>query len=190
MAHCKSFTILISLCGFLFFFRLADRDLSSSHEARAAQNAQTILTDGAWALPHLLDRRVELQKPPLYYWLVALAAWWNDGRVDGWCVRLPAALSALGCVLLTFALGVWRGRPLAGFVAALVLATALHFTWLARVGRIDMPLAFAVSLTLAGFYTRRLLPAYLAVAVGVLLKGPIAVVLPAGGFLVLSPFAG
>src|SRR6266851_7145909 len=72
------FAICISqfaFCIFLLFFHgLADRDLWNSHEARAAMDAQTILDDGDWGLPQLFDGRLELQKPPLYYWLVALLA--------------------------------------------------------------------------------------------------------------------
>ena len=45
------FSCLSCVSWFLFFHRLADRDLSSSHEARAAQDAQTILEDGRWGLP-------------------------------------------------------------------------------------------------------------------------------------------
>ncbi|HXG12951.1 MAG TPA: glycosyltransferase family 39 protein [Gemmataceae bacterium] len=172
-------------CGFLFFHRLADRDLWNSHEARAAQDAQTILDDGCWGLPRLFDGRPELQKPPLYYWLVAGAACCRGGVVDAWAVRLPAAVAALGCVLLVYSLLRRRGRPIAGLTAALVLATAMHFTWLARVGRIDMPLTLAVSVALLGGLWLNngsfgwTLLAYLAIAAGLLLKGPIAVVLPA-----------
>jgi 4-amino-4-deoxy-L-arabinose transferase-like glycosyltransferase len=183
--------LLLSLCALLFFHRLGDRELNSSHEARAAQNAQTILDTGDWGLPRLFDRRPELQKPPLYYWLVAALAWLAGGRVDAWAVRLPAALSALGTVLLVYLLAAARGRPRAGLIAAVILATSLHFTWMARVGRIDMPLTFTVSLALAGFSLgrcrqregRRAWPffalMYGAVSVGLLLKGPIAAVLPA-----------
>src|SRR5438874_12104760 len=89
---------LIILCLFLFFCRLADRDLWSSHEARAGMDAQTLLEDG-WGLPRLFDGRPELQKPPLYYWLVAAVARVRGGPVDAWAVRLPAAGSALLCVL-------------------------------------------------------------------------------------------
>ncbi len=179
------------MCALLFFHRLGDRELASSHEARAAQNAQTMLDTGDWGLPRLFDRRAELQKPPLYYWLVAAVAWLMGGRVDGWAVRLPAALSALGTVLVVFGLCARRGRPVAGLVAGAVLATSLHFTWLARVGRIDMPLTLTVALALAGFHLgqcRReegrggwpcFLFAYVGVGVGLLLKGPIAAVLPA-----------
>ena len=185
---------------FLFFHRLADRDLWSSHEARAAMDAESILA-GDWGLPHLHDGRAELQKPPLYYWLVALTAQLRGGAVDAWAVRLPAALSALGCVVLLTWFGRRIGRPGAGLLAAAILATAIHFPWLARIGRIDMPLTFTVSVACIAFYlpnstcglaetlakpqaaqttpsTSLLFIGYLAVAAGILLKGPIGVVLP------------
>ena len=62
------------LCG-----HLGDRGLHSSHEARAAQNGQSVLLNDDWLLPQLFDRQVELQKPPLYYWLVAWFGWLNGG---------------------------------------------------------------------------------------------------------------
>ncbi len=190
--------VVVGCLALLFFHRLGDRDLWSSHEARAAQDAQSILDSGDWVLPRLFDRRPELQKPPLYYWLVAAAAWLTGGRVDAWAVRLPAALAAVACVLGLYLLGRARGRPTAGLIAAAVLATAFHFTWLARVGRIDMPLTLAVGVALAGYYQGQcrlrepgtgaawpwFLLAYLAAAAGVLLKGPIGLVLPGGVALV------
>jgi 4-amino-4-deoxy-L-arabinose transferase-like glycosyltransferase len=186
---------LLLLCWFLFFWRLADRDLWSSHEARAAQDAQTLLLDHQWTLPRLFDRKVELQKPPLYYWLVA-AIGWLRGRVDGWAVRLPAACSAMGTVFLVYGLCVAKGRKLAGFLAASFLATMVHYTWLARVGRIDMVLTLAVALQLVSLYLRPrsaallgwlwLVAASLAAAMAILLKGPIGVLLPAVAWVVYS----
>jgi 4-amino-4-deoxy-L-arabinose transferase-like glycosyltransferase len=184
----SSILTLVLVCGFLFFFRLGARDLTSSHEARAAQDAQTILSTGDWGLPRLFDGKLELQKPPLYYWLVALIARVRGGPVDAWTVRLPAAVSGLATVLLLYLVGAKVGRPAMGCVAAVILATSFHFTWLARVGRIDMPLTLTVTVALVGFYMGRqsaprswrwFFGAYLAVALGVLLKGPIAAVLPA-----------
>jgi 4-amino-4-deoxy-L-arabinose transferase-like glycosyltransferase len=131
--------------GWLFLAGLGGRELYSSHEARAAMNATSLLEGEA--LPRLFDGTLDLQKPPLYY---ALVAWigWAIGGVDGWAVRLPAALAGLGIVALLLAAG-WRlGRPRAGLFAALVLLATVHFPWLARIGRIDMPLALCV--TVAG----------------------------------------
>jgi 4-amino-4-deoxy-L-arabinose transferase-like glycosyltransferase len=183
---------LILLAAALFFLGLGDRDLNSSHEARAAQNAQMMLSEGDWLLPRLFDGHLELQKPPLYYWLVAVIGYIGGGQVGPWAVRLPAALSALGCILFLHLVGCRVGRPRMGFLAALVLASCLHFTWLARVGRIDMPLTFALTVAVGSFcigqYSGRprswYFLGYTALGLGVLLKGPIALVL--GGVVAIS----
>ncbi len=149
-------------------------------------DAQTILDGKDWVLPHLYDGRAEMQKPPLYYWLVAGISKLRGGEVDAWAVRLPPALAALGCVGVLCWLGWARGRLFEGILAGTALATALHFTWLARIGRVDMPLTFAVAVVITAFhlanYRQRLLYlllGYVAIAVAVLLKGPIGLALPA-----------
>src|SRR5207237_433404 len=76
--------------------------------------------------------------------------------------------------------------------AAAMLATASHYAWLARTGRIDMVLALLVGVNLVAFYLgqRRMeqegrgawswfFLAYVAAALAVLLKGPIGLLLPA-----------
>src|SRR4051794_37069457 len=183
---CVSVPLWLAL---LFLYGLADRDLWNSHEARAGMDAQSLL-DGDGLLPRLYDDRPDLQKPPLYYWLVAAVARLRGGTVDAWAVRLPAALAAILGVGIVAAFGRGCGRPREGLLAAAMLATAVHFTWLGRVGRIDMPLTCAVAATLTWFYladrittSRRrrlglLLGAYVCLAAAVLLKGPIGIVLP------------
>ena len=191
----------------LFFHRLADRDLWSSHEARAGMDAQTVLDGGAWGLPRLFSGEPELQKPPLYYWLVAAIALLRGGVVDVWAVRLPAAGAAVLCAAGLTVFGRARGRFVAGAAAGLALATALHFTWLARIGRVDMPLTLTTGVAVGAMHLARtrsgcsllstqysvlrttsihspvpivlLLLAYLAAAAAVMLKGPIGAVLPA-----------
>ena len=63
-----------------------------------------------------------------------------------------------------------------------MLATCWHFTWLAHVGRIDMPLTFTVTAALGCFYLggttwRWRAAGFVMIALGVLLKGPIAIAL-------------
>jgi 4-amino-4-deoxy-L-arabinose transferase-like glycosyltransferase len=181
--------VFLLACYLLFFHRLGDRDLWSSHEARAAMNAATLL-EGRY--PHLFDGQPEVQKPPLCYALVAGIAWLRGGSVDALAVRLPAALAA--AIMVAWMVWGWgpgkRGR---GLLTGLILATSIHFTWLARIGRIDMPLAAAVTLSASGFFLARrpvyrpwaapkgfwLRLGYGMAAVGVLLKGPVGLVLPA-----------
>jgi len=171
---------LLLICLSLFFQEIGTRELWASHEARAAQNAQHMLDDGNWLLPRLYDGQPELQKPPGFYWLVALAGWLRGG-VDAWAVRLPAAIAGTLTVLLVWWHLRQRGRPVAGFVAAGMLAGAVHFTGTARIGRIDVPLACAVAaIMVGGREIRRERVIWLGVIGGValLLKGPIGVVLP------------
>src|SRR5581483_2234675 len=52
-------------------------------------------------------------------------------------------------------LAVGRRRPAAGLLAAAVLGTAVHFVWLARIGRIDMPLTLTVTVAVGAFYLAR-----------------------------------
>jgi 4-amino-4-deoxy-L-arabinose transferase-like glycosyltransferase len=183
--------VLLIIGGALFLPFLGGRELASSHEARAAINATVVLERGCWGLPRLFDEQIELQKPPLYYWLVSLLGLML-GEVDAWAVRLPAALSGLGCMLVVYWLlargGTRRltslGAPEVGLLAALILGSTVHFTWLAQVGRIDMPLTLTTVVALGCLYLGdRTWPwqviAYVALGLGVLLKGPIAVALVA-----------
>jgi 4-amino-4-deoxy-L-arabinose transferase-like glycosyltransferase len=187
---CASGLFVLFVGAQLLFYRLGDRDLWASHEARAAQDAQRILDDGDWSLPRLFDDQVELQKPPLYYWLAAAAGWLRGGTVDAVAVRLPAALAGMATVLGVFGFLAARGRVLGGLFASVILATSQHFTWIARTGRIDVPLTFTVAASILCLWTARQrdlawgrtfawnLAGYLAVAAGILLKGPIGLVLP------------
>src|SRR5262245_52940488 len=187
------FPLLAGWLYLLFLHGLADRDLWNSHEARAGMDAQSLLA-GDGLLPRLYDDRPDLQKPPLYYWLVAAVARLRGETVDAWAVRLPAALAAILCAGIVAAFGWGCRRAREGLLAATMLATAVHFTWLGRVGRIDMPLTCAVAATLACFSLADrdntsprhrlglLLTAYVCLGVAVLLKGPIGIVLPAAAF--------
>ncbi len=191
----------------LFFFQLGARDLVSSHEARAAQNAQRMLDTGEWGLPTLFDGQRDLQKPPGFYWLVAAMGWLNGGHVSPWVARFPAAASGLVAVLLVYGFLRREGYATGALVAAIALATANHFVAIGRTARIDVPLTCAVAVALLAFYRgcRRSCPSptrgegekwfvLSAVAAGfaVLLKGPVGLALigsTAVAFLFVERFA-
>ena len=194
--HVLSLAAITLFASSLFFYRLNERALWSSHEGRAGQHAQLMLDTGHWGMPTLYYGVADYQKPPLYYWLVATVAWLRGGVVDEWAIRLPTAVAAIGGVWLVYGLAAYCWRPASGFVAAIIVASNLRYSWLARVGRIDMSLMLAVGCTLACFFLayrrisepgekdagkvawRWMLAAYLAAAVAVMLKGPVGLVLP------------
>lgn len=187
-----SVAVALALLIFAFLLTLDRTDLVHSHEARAAQNAQRILETGEWGLPRLFDGRLELQKPPAYYWCVAgISHWFNSGRVTAWTTRLPAALMGIACVAGVYAFLLHSGRPQAARVAAVVLATAIHFTALSRIARIDIPLTAMICFSIFSFFLgskthgkgNRIYSlvwhflAGLSAGIAVLLKGPIGIVL-------------
>jgi 4-amino-4-deoxy-L-arabinose transferase-like glycosyltransferase len=204
--HAGALACLAIVSGALFFYRFDERGLWSAHEGRAGQHAQVMLDTGEWGMPSLYGVRADYQKPPLYYWLVAGAAWLRGEAVDGWAVRLPAALAGVLGVWAVYWTGSMLWRPPVGFAAALVTATSLRYTWLARVGRIDMPLTLATTICL-GCFARAwrelrnrtdhaaaarpwLAAMYVAVAVAVMLKGPVGLVLPGLAILLFIFFDG
>jgi len=179
---------------FLLFFRLGDRDLDGSHEARAALNARWYLAHPGPGPSFLPDGTLEAQKPPAYYWAVAaLTRLAGADAPDGWTTRLPAALSGLAVVLALGLLVGWRGGTAQGCLAAWLLLGMAAFVWLSRTARTDAPLGAAIALGLlaleAGRGTRAwvhgvwLLLASICFAAGWLIKGPMAVVLPAAVLL-------
>ena len=194
---------LIVVATFLFGWRVNRRGMWSSHEGRAAQNAQSMLDTGQWLLPTLYSNDPEYQKPPLYYWMVAGLSVPGDGQVTALTVRAPSTLCAILGLVVVFLFGrrLWDWET--GVVAAVILASTTRYAWLARVGRIDMPLTVVCLISLFSFWlavrreeqrSRLGWGFYVAVAVGVLLKGPVAVVLiglPIGVYLwiVGCPFA-
>jgi 4-amino-4-deoxy-L-arabinose transferase-like glycosyltransferase len=180
----------------LFFLEMDQRALWSSHEGRAAQHAQLMLDTNRWGMPALFFGEADYQKPPLYYWMVALLAKARGGIVDAWSVRFPASAAALLGVWLMVAAGSTFGREWTGGIAGIMVACNLRYSWLARVGRIDMPLMLAVAVVMVCFYGayRRTLSgsnsseragwawmagAYISAGIAVMLKGPVGLALPA-----------
>ncbi len=133
------------------------------------------------------------QKPPLYFWLAALASG-PAGEVTEWTARLPSALAGLATIALTFAIGSRLFDARVGAFAAALLATVFDFAFLARRARLDVMLTLFTLLALgacwrilvAGDRRRRMVALlHLAMGLGTLTKGPVAFLplLAAGIFL-------
>ncbi len=166
----------------LFFHRLGVPGLMDPDEGRYAEIAREIWVLSDWLIPHL-NFLPYLEKPPLTYWLTALS--FGGLGYTEFAARLPAALSALGGVFLAYGLGraLWGAKP--AFCGALVLATCGGYVVLGRILTLDMVLTLFLNLGIALGYLalsrdrEHLWPwAYLALALGALTKGPVAVALP------------
>lgn len=164
------------------FWGAMERDLWSSHEARAGLNARHLIASGLWFLPSRSTDLPDLQKPPGYYWMVAVLSCSAD-KVTPESIRGPSLLAGLVCPLFLIGIGGLLGSAQGGFWSAIILLTSVHFAWAARIGRIDLPLCGVVCgsvyflLRLHRYPTLpNLILGALVLAVGLLLKGPIALV--------------
>jgi len=132
-----------------------------------------------------LNGEVYPDKPAFFFWLVAGLMRLGFGFAAG---RVLAALAATGTLLLVYDLGRRLYGREVGLMAALVTLTTMLFAWICKLGVLDPPLSFCVVAAIAcghrAFEEGRRrglwwLAAYAAAGVGVLIKGPVAIAVPA-----------
>jgi 4-amino-4-deoxy-L-arabinose transferase-like glycosyltransferase len=161
-------------------------------EGRNVEVAREMARDGDWVLPHL-DGLPYLDKPATYFAAVALSLK-VFGESEG-AARLPSLLFTFGSIALAWRLGRRMGRPGAGEIAALALATMPLAMAFSRTVIFDPALAFLETLTLFGAWhaldgrgggERWAALTWAAMGVGAIVKGPVAIIVP---LLVLASFA-
>lgn len=157
-------------------------------ESYFALGAQLMVETGDWLSPHAPDEPV-LNKPPLQYWLTGLS--YKAFGYGYGTARLPSALAALLVLMVVYLLGARLFDHHAGLMAAACLMTSYIFYAFSRTAMSDMLLTFCVSAALACFTlvltgksggreSLLALCGHLFVGLGVLAKGPLAVVLVSG----------
>jgi 4-amino-4-deoxy-L-arabinose transferase-like glycosyltransferase len=166
-------------------------------DAVHGQIARNMVQSGDWVIPHL-DGVPYMEKAPLPYWLIAVG--YLLLGVHDWVARIPTALAAILLCFATARYGAWAFGRRAGFYAGLVLATCIGLFLFTRILIPDVMLTLTVCLSFMAFQRAmnedgeeihpRRWAAVLAVslAVGVLLKGLIALVVPIGGVLLYLAF--
>jgi 4-amino-4-deoxy-L-arabinose transferase-like glycosyltransferase len=186
--------LLAVAAALVLFVGLGATGLSEPDEPRhgpIAEEMRQLRHGPAQLVVPRLNDEVYTQKPPLYYWLAALAGV-PAGRVTEAAARLPSALAGLGTVLVAARLGASTFGAGAGLAAGAVLLTLPSFVDDARCARPDALLAFFVTLALAfawrldagpGDPRRARVGLHGAVGLGMLAKGPVALLLPALGVL-------
>ncbi len=140
--------VLVLLLGaFLFLPFLGLRHVWTSGEARVAQVARQMRQSDDWLIPQI-GERTRLKKPPLAYWLVALASIPFDTvdengarqvHVTEFVSRIPNAVGGILLLLVIYFFGRGLHSREAGLVAVLALG-ATGIVWgEARTTGIEMP---------------------------------------------------
>lgn len=184
--------LLVAVALILCATGLAGRDLWDPDEPRSALVTSSLLKSGHLAVP-MLDGQPYLEKPPLYYWLAALAAL-PSGRVDPWSARLPSNLAAIATCLAVFYLGRALFGRRAGTLAGIVLLTTFDLFLEAHWARPDMLLTLLLTIAALAFWRAMepeapwmALPAfYLSTGLAVLVKGPLGLLPGIAGLVYLA----
>ncbi len=179
--------LLMGFCLLLYFVNLGQWDLWNPDEPRYAQVTREMVTGGDWVLMHF-NGQVYPDKPPLFFWLVALSSFAWQG-FSSFAVRFPAAIFGTLTVLLTYFLGRQLYSARAAFLSALVVATSVQFAYLSMRANLDTTLAFFTTASMACFwmwYRGRegnrhpwiILGLYVGMALATLTKGPVGFIFP------------
>ena len=182
----------------LVLHQLDASEVCGANEAIEGVFVQQMVEHGVLLFP-LENGSAPMYKPPLFHWTAtALDRIGAVRRVDAFNLRLPSALYAIAGVALTIAFA-WtplgaRGALLAG----MILAASYQYVSEGRVGRVDMTLTLFETLAImsclwmlpaaraeksSGPEARAVAIRYLfalALGLGVLAKGPVAIILPLG----------
>jgi 4-amino-4-deoxy-L-arabinose transferase-like glycosyltransferase len=181
--------------------RLGAAEVCGANEAIEGVFVQQMVEHGALLFP-LENGSAPMYKPPLFHWTArALDRIGGARKVTAFNLRLPSALYAIAGVVLTMSFA-WAPLGEAGaLLAGMILAASYQYVSEARVGRVDMTLCFFETLSIMSSLwilarasgdeyapsARDVALRYvlaLALGLGVLAKGPIAVILPLGAIFI------
>jgi 4-amino-4-deoxy-L-arabinose transferase-like glycosyltransferase len=190
--HWRHQAIIIAAAAIVLFTNLGRPALWDRDEPRNAGAAREMIERGDWVVP-TFNGELRVHKPVLVNWLI-MSAYAVFG-VNEFAARFWSAVLGIGTCLLTYHLGRLLYRAEVGLWAALLLATSLMFVVASRAATPDASLIFCFTLAIYLFargsmaslarggaalpqHARTYVAMYAAMGVGVLSKGPVAVVLP------------
>ena len=152
-------------------------------EGRNAEVAREMAASNDYVLPRL-DGLPYLDKPIVYF-AAAAAAMEVLGPTET-AARLPAYLFTLATIALVVRFARRRWGADAGWLAGLAFATMPLVLAYARTAIFDSTLTFCTTAAILWFVEDRPVPAWAAMGLGALTKGPLALALP---LLVMVPYA-
>jgi hypothetical protein len=179
----SEFGILVLLSFSLYFFKLGSFSLYDAAETTYGEFTKNILQTGDWLTLHY-NGQIIFDKPPLYYWLAAALSYLIG--FNEWAMRFFAALSGVLTVITTYWLGKEFYNRRTALFSGLIVMTAFQFLVQSRIAELDVVLTLLMLLGIGLFYKgyrsgnrNYYLGMYFPLATGLLIKGILAVALPA-----------
>lgn len=174
----------------LFFFMLGIPHLWDGDESYYAEVSHQMLVRNDWVAPYFNFTSPSFDKPPLVFWVNVL--FYRLLGMNEFSSRLGSALFALFGVVLVYFFGKRLFNKRTGILAALMLGTGFGFFVESQMTLIDTTLTFFITAALYCFYIGYIeekpwlyLMMGVPLGLGILTKGPVALVLSGGTGLIL-----
>ena len=178
----RSVLTLVAISSLTFLLGVGRPAITDSDEGFYAEAAREMVATGDWLTPHF-NHEDRWQKPVLYYWLTA-ATFLVTGPSES-AARWWSALSGVALVILTWAIARrLTERDDVAWLAGAITATCYGYFAMARLALPDLPLTLLITLAIWSALERRWAVGGIAIGLGLLMKGPVALVVPG---LVLAP---
>jgi 4-amino-4-deoxy-L-arabinose transferase-like glycosyltransferase len=184
----RDYLVLVAAWALLSLPNLGGPSLWDVDEGRNAEAAREMLEMDDWITPHF-NYELRTAKPALLYWM-QLGAYQLFG-INEFSARLPSALASLIAILGAYELGRRMFGREAALLAGLVLGSAVGFCLAAHFANPDALLNACAVLTFFLFWrdypsgrSTWLVLGGLPTGLGMLAKGPVALVLPGAVILV------
>ncbi len=180
---------IAALFAFVVLVQGISAPFTKDAEPQSAEWIQSIVRDGHWLIPHDAYGYTD-RKPPLFYWLSAVVAKVSGDVVDEVRAR---AVSVVAGTLLAVAVLAWTAANIGvseGWLAFLLMIGTYGFASRATEALTDMLLTFLLFAAYSAIYplideaevatvdaSRRKIFAGAMLGLGILTKGPVAIVL-------------
>lgn len=187
---------LLLLASLLWGGEILRRDCWEPDEARVAYIAREMARDGHWLVPH---RHGEFyaHKPPLLYWLINLFSFSTGLPIGRLTVRLPGFFAGLLTLWATARLAERWASAKAAWPAVLTLCSTYLFWHEIGFARPDgLLLGWTIGALALLFWNDdepafwKPVLAWLFMGLGILTKGPVGLIVPAGAYAAARFAAG
>ncbi|MGH9313587.1 MAG: ArnT family glycosyltransferase, partial [Vicinamibacterales bacterium] len=177
-----------------YFVGLGDSAIWDANEAFYTETPREMMESGDYVSPSF-NYQPRFNKPVLSYWIVA--GFYRLFGVSVWSERLAIAIGAVVLIAAAFFAAWLLWSTDAGFFAAIALASSPRVLMFARRILIDVYITMFMGLTLLFFLLAERQPSrrriylvlmYVAAGLGMLTKGPVAIVLPGLVFFIYLTF--
>jgi 4-amino-4-deoxy-L-arabinose transferase-like glycosyltransferase len=176
---------IAALFAFIVLAQGISAPFQKDAEPQSAEWIQSIVRDGHWLIPYDAYGYTD-RKPPLFYWLSALVAKSTGGTVDEVRARAVSVVAGTALAISVLAWTIANVGATEGWLAFLLMLSTYGFASRATEALTDMLLTFLLFAAYSAIYplldaptaeSRRKIFIGVMLGLGILTKGPVAIVL-------------